>query len=109
MLTGGFRTVTTMEKVLTANELDVIGLARPFTLYPDLTNQIFEGDLNYLDVPSPKIGLKLIDKSGFVDIKWHELHIQRLGKGKKPKPELSALAIVPENIGTLAKNLIFGK
>ena len=46
MLTGGFRTVATMERAIAEGELDVVGMARPFTLYPDLANQIFEGKLS---------------------------------------------------------------
>ena len=43
LLTGGFRSVSVMEKALEDGSLDVIGLARPFCLYPNLANQIFEG------------------------------------------------------------------
>jgi len=109
MLTGGFRTVSVMEKAIVEDELDIVGIARPFTLYPDLTNQIFAGNLKFLEMPIPKTGLKMLDRSGFVDIKWYEINIHRLGKGKIPKPNISAYALISHNLGTTFKKLIFGR
>ncbi len=109
MLTGGFRTVATMEKAIAGGALDVVGIARPFTLYPDLPNRIFEGKLSRLDIPTPKTGLSMLDSSGFVDLKWHEVHIHRLGKGKTPNPKLSAYSVIGHNISTIMKKLLLGR
>ena len=109
MLTGGFRTVATMERAIADGELDVVGLARPFTLYPDLPNQIFAGKLTSLDIPTPKTGLKMLDSSGFVDIKWHEVHIHRLGAGKQPNPNLSAYSVFGHNLSVTFKKMLFGR
>lgn len=109
MLTGGFRTVAIMERAIADGELDVVGIARPFTLNPDLPNQIFEGNLRFLDIPTPKTGIKFLDDSGFVDIKWHEIHIHRLGKGKNPKPNLIPFSIIWHNLLMTMKNFIFAK
>lgn len=108
MLTGGFRTVAAMEEALEEGALDVVGLARPFTLYPDLPNRIFEGELTRLDVPTPTTGLKIIDTSGFVDIMWHEIHIRRLGEGKRPNPKLSPYSVIGHNLSATTKKLVFG-
>ena len=43
MLTGGFRSVKVMEDSLADGKLDVIGLGRPFCLYPNLAQDILEG------------------------------------------------------------------
>lgn len=109
MLTGGFRTVATMENAIASGALDVVGMARPFTLYPDLANQIFSRTLNVVEVPIPKIGIKTLDKAGFVDIKWHEIHIHRLGKGKAPNPNLKAYSVIGHNIGVIMQKLVFGR
>ncbi len=109
MLTGGFRTVATMEHVLEENELDVVGIARPFTLFPNLPRDIFEGQLKSIEVPTPKTGLKMLDSSGFADINWHEVHIKRLGQGKTPNAKLSPYAIVGHHISTLFKYRFFGR
>jgi len=108
MLTGGFRTVATMERAIAEGELDVVGLARPFTIFPDLANQIFEGKQSRFDVPIPKMGLKIIDASGFVETTWHEIHIRRLGEGKKPNPNLSAYSVIGHNLSATMKKLVFG-
>jgi len=90
MLTGGFRTVEVMENALAENKVDVIGMARPFTVYPNLANQIFNNEISKIDLPQPKTGIKIIDKTGSLDIAWHELQIKRLGENKAPKRNLSA-------------------
>lgn len=88
ILTGGFRSVSVMEKALDNGHLDVIGLARPFCLYPNLANQIFDGSIKQFETPIPKIGIKFLDKLGGVELPWYELQIQRIGKGKSPKINL---------------------
>ena len=107
MLTGGFRTVATMERAIQEGALDVVGIARPFTLYPDLSNQIFAGKLKRIDIPTPKTGIKLFDSSGFVDIMWHEIHIRRLGEGKNPNPKLNPYSVFGHNLSSTLNKLIF--
>ena len=91
MLTGGFRSVSVMEKALEGGNLDVVGLARPFCLYPNLANQIFDGSVERFETPIPKIGIKFLDKLGGVELPWYELQIQRIGKGKSPNFNLLAI------------------
>jgi len=90
MLTGGFRTVDVMENALAENKVDVIGMARPFTVHPNLANQIFNNELTKVDLPQPKTGIKALDSNGSLDIAWHEIQIKRLGQNKAPKRNLSA-------------------
>jgi 2,4-dienoyl-CoA reductase-like NADH-dependent reductase (Old Yellow Enzyme family) len=91
LLTGGFRSVSVMEKALEAGNLDFVGLARPFCLYPNLANQIFDGSMIRFETPIPQIGIKFLDKLGGVELPWYELQIQRIGKGKHPKNNLLAI------------------
>jgi 2,4-dienoyl-CoA reductase-like NADH-dependent reductase (Old Yellow Enzyme family) len=91
LLTGGFRSVKAMEDALAGGKLDVIGLGRPFCLYPNLAQDIFEGKATNFYTPVPRIGIELLDKMGGVELPWYELQIQRLGKGKKPKPNLAGI------------------
>ncbi len=91
LLTGGFRSVSVMEKALEDGNLDIVGLARPFCLYPNLANQIFDGSLKIFETPIPKIGIKFLDKLGGVELPWYELQIQRIGKGKPPNINLLAI------------------
>ena len=91
LLTGGFRSVSVMEKSLENGNLDIIGLARPFCLYPNLANQIFDGSVKQFETPIPQIGIKFLDKLGGVELLWYELQIQRIGKGKTPKINLPGI------------------
>ena len=88
LLTGGIRSVSVMEKALKDGNLDFIGLARPFCLYPNLANQVFDGSVKRFETPIPNIGIKFLDKLGGVELPWYELQIQRIGKGKSPKINL---------------------
>lgn len=91
MLTGGFRTSSVMRDAITSNQLDIIGLARPFAVYPNIANEIFdESRLNFNTKPK-KTGVKAID--GMMNIVWYEAQIKRLGQEKKPKPELSSWSV----------------
>ena len=91
MLTGGFRSVSVMEKALEDGNLDVIGLARPFCLYPNLASQIFNSSVERFATPIPQVGIKFLDKLGGIELPWYELQIQRIGKGKPPKINLPAI------------------
>lgn len=93
MLTGGFRTLDGMESALDSNCLDIVGLARPFCLHPQLPKELFEGTHTQLTAPIPKTGITLLDKIGGVELPWYEIQIQRLGQGKTPDPTLSGLIV----------------
>lgn len=87
MLTGGFRTVTIMEEALASNKVDIIGIARPFAVFPNLPNEIFDGSRNDLTERFKKTGVKAIDRA--LGLIWYEAQIKRLGDGKKPDPKLN--------------------
>lgn len=91
MLTGGFRTVSLMEEALAENHLDIIGLGRPFCVYPTVADDIFKRGLKKLETPTPLTGIKSIDKVGGLDVIWYELQIKRIGEGKGPDPNLGGL------------------
>jgi len=108
MLTGGFRTVDIMENAISSGALDIVGIARPFSLYPDLPNLIFEKKIKLIKINTPKTGIKTIDKNGFVDIKWYEMQIHRMGAGKNPNPKLSPYSVIGQNMLAMIRKLIFG-
>jgi 2,4-dienoyl-CoA reductase-like NADH-dependent reductase (Old Yellow Enzyme family) len=87
MLTGGFRTVSAMEEAVLSNKVDIIGIARPFALFPSIANDIFSGKRKSFHSDIQKTGVKSIDSS--MNIIWYESQIKRLGKGKQPNPKLN--------------------
>jgi len=108
LLTGGFRTVRVMEDAVASNKLDIVGLARPFTIFPNFPNEIFAGTREHVQIIKPKTGIKAIDKLGFLDLMWHELHIKRLGEGKSPDPNLSAYKALFHNTKLTLQKVLFG-
>lgn len=57
MVTGGFRTRSTMEKALTDGELDVVGLARPLCVDPMLCNGLLDGTIDRLPSPDEDVSI----------------------------------------------------
>lgn len=107
MLTGGFRTVSIMEQALIDGNLDIVGLARPFCLYPELAQDIFCRKIEGFVTPLPSSGIKMIDKMGGIELPWYELQIHRLGKGKRPKKRMSGLLAFWFNLKSMiVKSLI---
>ena len=91
MLTGGFRTTAVMKDAIVSNQLDIIGIARPFAVYPNIGNEIINESRTNFNTEITKTGLKGID--GAMNIIWYESQIKRLGKGKVPKPDLNPWAV----------------
>ncbi|MEM8926572.1 MAG: NADH:flavin oxidoreductase/NADH oxidase family protein [Bacteroidota bacterium] len=91
MLTGGFRTSSVMRDAIISDQLDIIGMARPFTIFPKIAHEIFEETRLNFETKIKKTGVKAIDS--LMNIIWYELQIKRLGQGKKPNPDLSAWTV----------------
>lgn len=91
MLTGGFRTPILMNEAIASKQVDIIGLARPFGLYPNLADDIFKGKKKSFSFKIPKSGIKIIDNT--MNIIWFEAQIKRLGQGKEPKFNLNPIGV----------------
>ena len=107
MLTGGFRTTSLMEEALSENHLDIIGLGRPFCLYPHIANDIFQNGLQKIKTPTPMTGIKAIDDVGGLDVIWYALQIKRIGEGKGPDPYLSAMKAFRKNLWVTLQKSFF--
>ncbi|TXF90769.1 NADH:flavin oxidoreductase/NADH oxidase family protein [Neolewinella aurantiaca] len=104
MLTGGFRTAAVMRDAVASDQLDVVGIARPFTIYPNIGNDIFEGNRAEFPTDTTKTGVKAID--GFMNIIWYEAQIKRIGQGKAPAPQLSAWTVFLKYFWLIIKHKI---
>jgi len=94
LLTGGFRTLQVMSKAIENKELDFVGLARPFAVFPHLSKEFFEGIRTEVHIPAVKTGLKFIDKMGFLDISYFSEQMRMMGKGDLPDPKLSVWSVL---------------
>jgi len=87
MLTGGFRTKKGMESALESNSLDVIGLGRPFAIYPALPADLFNNRASDFKVDFRRTNVKAIDAA--LNLIWYEAQLERLGKGLEPDKNLN--------------------
>jgi len=97
MVTGGFRSRQAMEDAVSSGETDVVGLARPFCVDPDLPKRLIEGTVDRAESPerdlrlgpgrllgpaSPVFLLKFLNVQG--EVAWFYRQIIRLARGEAP-------------------------
>lgn len=114
MVTGGFRTPALMREVVDAGEVDVIGLARPFCVDPDLPKKLLAGSEAPLPTPESSIRLgpgPLGRRSGIramrtlnagAEVAWFYRQIIELGDGRDPVVPIGAW---PALVGHLSREL----
>ncbi|MCP4117221.1 MAG: NADH:flavin oxidoreductase/NADH oxidase family protein [Desulfobacteraceae bacterium] len=90
VVTGGFRSGPAMEAALTSGVTDMIGLARPLAVEPDLPNRLMLDPACVSHLKRPGTGIKALDRLAMLDITWYEFQLYRIGQGKKANPDLSA-------------------
>ena len=96
VITGGFRSLNIMEKTIQDNETDMIGLARPLVLNPDIPRQIKEGTYQTISLPRLTTGFKKIDRilGPILGLSAYEFYLQRLALGQKIKPTKNAYKVL---------------
>ncbi|WP_310620059.1 NADH:flavin oxidoreductase/NADH oxidase family protein [Flexibacterium corallicola] len=105
VVTGGFRSVQGMNEALTSNATDLIGMARPMSIDPDLPNKALS-DSNYkISLRKLTTGIRTLDKMVLLNMTWYEAQLARIGQGKPPSPALSewrSTLMVLSNLGLYA-------
>ena len=99
MLTGGFRTAATMTQAIENGELDVIGLGRPFCVFPNVAQELLDGDRTDCSVPTLLTGVSKIDMTGMLQTPWHQFQLVRMGKGLAPDPEMDVWMVYEKVTG----------
>lgn len=96
MVTGGFRTISLMREVVESGEVDVVGIARPFCVIPDLPNQVQAGTLTELPAHEKdrRLGTGLFGRAssirsmrtlnGQAEIAWFYRQLIALSEGREP-------------------------
>jgi 2,4-dienoyl-CoA reductase-like NADH-dependent reductase (Old Yellow Enzyme family) len=87
MLTGGFRTPAVMEQAVASGAVDVVGLARPLAMEPDLPRRVLAGDAKPAIEGRDRVGVALLDKILSAQTYVEQMH--RLVDGRAPDPSLS--------------------
>ncbi len=87
MLTGGFRTGETMAAAVESGAIDVVGMARPLAVEPDLPKELLAGQkVRAVDV-NVRLGVKLMDD--MLQSFWYGDQIRAMSKGAEPNPSRS--------------------
>ena len=100
VVTGGFRSTEGMNEALASGAIDMVGLARPLSVMPDMPNKAIADQNFSMEIKAPTTGVRSVDSMVMLGITWYEAQIDRIGKGKQPKPGLSAWKVV---WGTLSR------
>jgi 2,4-dienoyl-CoA reductase-like NADH-dependent reductase (Old Yellow Enzyme family) len=89
MVTGGFRSGTAMNEAHAAGATDVVGLARPLALEPELPAELLRAPAaTRAAFQLHTIGIKKLDAAA--DLWWTQHQIGRLGAGQDPDPRYGA-------------------
>lgn len=90
VVTGGFRSASAMNQALASAATDMIGIARPLAVEPDMANKLLRNGDYRLDLTKPTTGIKALDFMALLDITWYEHQLAFIGDGKPTRPDLSA-------------------
>ena len=92
MLTGGFRTADGMNQALASGAIDVVGMARPLALEPDLPAALLSGTRAAAIEVQLSTGRATLDS--MITGSWYQHQLRRMGRGCEPKPSLSRTAAI---------------
>ena len=98
-VTGGFRSGEAMLQALRGGATDMIGLARPLALCPDLPDRLLRDASVVQPVPRPSTGLRALDRVTMLDITYYESQMARMAVGEPPRPDLSAWTAALTTLG----------
>lgn len=82
-VTGGFSTANGMSKAIANNEADLIGLARPLVLIPDLPNQFKNDNFTTVNLHHLTTSIKSLDKKvgSLIGLSYYQQQMLRIAKG----------------------------
>ena len=82
VVTGGFRSAPAMNDALASGATDMIGLARPLAVDPDMSNKLLADDNYGVELRKLTTGFPSLDFMAMLDITWYEQQLARIGAGK---------------------------
>ena len=86
LVTGGFRTAAGMVDAVQSGSVDLVGLARPITVEPDLPNKLLDGTAAAAQHVDIGVGIRMLDD--LLQVVWHQAQLIRMGQGREPNPRL---------------------
>ncbi len=93
-VTGGFRTGRAMLEAIRSGATDVIGMARPMAMAPDLPARLLRNPDDAITLPPPRTGIRALDRIAMLDVTYYEAQLERMAAGKLPDAGLSPWSAV---------------
>ncbi|PTU33121.1 NADH:flavin oxidoreductase/NADH oxidase family protein [Stenotrophobium rhamnosiphilum] len=84
MLTGGLRNVELMQRILAEGVVEMIGMARPFAMQPDVAKRLLAGESAAEPPAIPRVGYKPVD--AYLQLAWHAAQFRSIAAARDPKP-----------------------
>jgi hypothetical protein len=75
-----------MRQVLADGHVDMVGLARPLAVEPDLPARLMAEESAAATLIDPRLGVRLFDD--MLQIVWYQEQLHRMGAGLEPDPRL---------------------
>ncbi|MFO0714787.1 MAG: NADH:flavin oxidoreductase/NADH oxidase family protein [Sandaracinus sp.] len=89
LLTGGMRTRQGMDEALGSGAVDLVGLARPLCVSPDLPRELVSGRVDRAPaIEPPPFGVRALDP--LAAPAWYGAQLARMGRGEAPDPSMGA-------------------
>jgi len=89
VVTGGFRSTDGMNEALKSRATDMVGLARPLAVDPNIPNKAL-ADKNFsITLRALTTGFPSLDRMVLLNMSWYEAQLARMANGKPPKQNLS--------------------
>ncbi len=104
MVTGGFRTRAGMLEARETGAVDVVGIARPFAVDPDIARRLLDGDETPLQQGDTKVGVRLFDD--LLNLWWYQGQMERMASGQEPLPDLGKFGMLARNLGGVTKHVL---
>lgn len=102
MVTGGFRSAEGMADAVSSGATDLIGLARPLVVEPDLPARILSGELATSAVRPIRTGIRAVDNMALMEVSWYTRQIARIARGKTPRQQDRGVWSLLEVLGVMA-------
>ena len=100
-VTGGFRSAQAMEDALKSGGTDMIGIARPLAVDPNVSNKLLANESHKIHLKTLTTGVKALDFMAMLNITWYEHQLSLIGNKKTPKPNMSAWLSVIKTISSI--------
>ena len=93
-LTGGFRTDFAMKEAIRHAGVNMVGVARPLVIDPEMPAKVLSGE-DYSSAVKPlTTGIKLLDQITMLEITWYENQMRYMGMGEDPRPKENVYSTV---------------